>query len=122
MSDTSDIVAALRTLRVNHVDLERSLQDDIAGVLAAAGIAFERERFISPRCRVDFLCSGVVIEVKKGKPNSRMLADQVRRYAACADVVAVIIVVERCTFEHDREACGKPVHYLSLSKLWGISL
>ena len=71
---------------------ERDLQDGIEAVLTQAGIAFERERALSPRDRPDFLTEdGIVVEIKTQGSQEECLR-QVARYATHPDVTAVLVV------------------------------
>lgn len=73
---------------------EGQLQEGIAGVLADAGIAAVREVRLSDHDRIDFLAGPVGIEVKiAGTPAA--VARQLRRYAACPQVQALILVTNR---------------------------
>jgi len=117
------IIAALSTLRLQASPTEAAIHAAIADALTAAGVAFEHELVLGPGARVDFLCDGgVAIEVKKGKPPRKSLEAQAARYAAFADVSAIVLVVERCLFQPPPDVNDKPVVYLSLSKRWGIAL
>jgi hypothetical protein len=122
-AEVQKVIAALRTLRMNPVAYERNLCKQIEEVLTAAKIGFVREFKLAPRCRIDYITdAGVGIEVKKGKPNSRLLSVQVSRYCEAGPIRALVIVVERCVFKHDAELMGKPIHYVALNKLWGIAV
>lgn len=117
------ILRALEGLLLHPQGKEFDIHDVIAEAIHGRGVSFEREFRLGPRCRVDFLCAdGIAIEVKKGKPNGPALTAQVTRYAAFEAVSAVVIVVERCVFDAPDEVHGKPVHYVALSRNWGISL
>lgn len=117
------VLASLRRLRVQSIGLEYDLQALIAEQFDRDGIPYVKEYKLGPRNRVDFLVAGgIVVEVKKGKPNSGELAAQADRYAAFEVVADVILVVERNVFNYHQEANGKPVHYVALNKLWGIAL
>lgn len=117
------VLAAMRTLREQIVRDEYELQRTIGQALDRAGIRYEKEANLMPRCRVDFLCDGgICIEVKKGKPASKQLASQVARYAVSDKVRAIVIVVERNVFRVPSQVHGKPVHYVALSANWGIAL
>jgi hypothetical protein len=116
------ILEAVRGIKVPVVRLESQVVDAIKEALNEDGIEFESEVTVAPRCRVDLFVEGsIVIEVKKGKPNSRSVAAQVSRYASGKDVRAVILVSERGLVHHITEAHGKPVKYVALSKNWGLS-
>lgn len=116
------VLAALGGIRAPIVPDERLLQDLVGEALAAAGIPFEREARIAPRCRVDFLCEGgVAIEVKRGKPRAAALLPQLRRYAACERVEAIVLAVERTARVPDAVG-GKPCVLFGLNRLWGIAI
>jgi hypothetical protein len=118
-----DIISALKQLRINPVDEEFDLQKEIAAVLTAAGINHEKECWLGPRNRVDFLTfkDGIAIEVKKGKPNKRQVIEQLQRYAAFPRVKGIILVVEK-NLDVPRKINGKPCRSVGLNKLWGIAL
>lgn len=119
-----EVLASLRRLRVHIVTQEFDLQKLIAQQFAADGISYVKEHRLAPRNRIDFLIpGGIGVEVKKGKPNSGQVADQIERYCQFDAVHVLILVVERSVFDHlDRSSNGKPVHYVALNKLWGIAL
>jgi len=114
-------VAALRGLRYEGGASEYEIHGQIEAALKSAGIAFEREVKLGARRRIDFLTAGGIgIEVKKGKAASGAVAEQVDRYGESERVKAVVLVVERSVFRAPEETSGgKPVVYLSLSKLMG---
>lgn len=116
------VLTVLRGIRLPPVRLESDVVDAIKEGLGRAEISYESEVTVAPRCRVDLLVEGgVAIEVKKGKPNSRTVAAQVRRYASGEDVQAVVLVSERGLVHHITEAEGKPIAYVALSKNWGLT-
>lgn len=117
------VLASLRKLRVRNIGVEHALQRGIAGRFDADGISYSKEHKLGARNRIDFLIpGGVGVEVKKGKPNSAEVQAQVERYCGFAAVTELVLVVERSVFEYKQSANGKPVHYIALNKLWGISL
>jgi hypothetical protein len=110
-------------LHLHATASEQEIHDRITTALMAAGIAHQHEVRIGKGCRVDFLCDGgVAIEVKRGKPHTGRVAAQVRRYAACPDVCAVVLVLERALIHTIAEANGKPVCVVALSRNWGIAV
>jgi hypothetical protein len=117
------VVSTLKTLRINPVNEEFDLQNKIAAALTEAGINFEKECWLGPRNRVDFLTfkDGIAIEVKKGKPNKRQVIDQLRRYASFDRVKGIILVVEK-NLDVPAIINGKPCVSFGLNKLWGIAL
>jgi len=123
LSLLESVVGIARGIRLPPVRLEAEVVQALGEALTAVGIAYEREVTVAPRCRVDFLVEGgVAIEVKKGKPNTKSVAAQVRRYAAGEDVTAVVLVSERGLVYHIDEAHGKPIRYVALSKNWGLTI
>ena len=116
------ILSSLGSVRAPVVFDERALHVLIEQALLEGGVRFEREARIAPRCRVDFLCDGgIVIEVKRGKPYASKLLPQIRRYAACDGVSAVVVVVER-TARVPGIVGGKPCVLFGLNRLWGIAI
>ncbi len=115
------VEAALRALRAPVADGEYALHDLVAAALSGAGLAFAREARIGPGARVDFLCQGVAIEVKRGRPPAAALGRQLTRYASCEGVDAVLLVLERWV-DLPPIVCGKPCRALSLRRLWGVAL
>ncbi len=118
------IIEALRSLRVGKILEEYDLQNQIAALLDGIGIAYQREYRLGKGSRADFLADGgVVIEVKKGKPNRTELVRQIDRYAAYEHITAVVIVVETSLrIPITQTANGKPCAVIGLQKLWGIAL
>ena len=117
------VLVAVQGICLPPVRLEMEIVREIRRALGKAHIRFTLEAKIAPRCRVDILTEGgIVIEVKKGKPNTKRVAEQVQRYAAGENVTAVVLVSERGLIDHIDEAHGKPIKYVALSKNWGIAL
>lgn len=117
------VLGALRSLRLHLAANEHAIHRAVAAAFDQARLLYAHERDLGPRNRVDFLVApGIAVEVKKGKPNSTQVAAQLHRYAASPLVQAVVLVVEGNVQEYPPEAHGKPVHYVSLHKNWGLSL
>ena len=93
----------------------------IAAALSRAGISCAHEYRLAPRCRIDFLCGRVGIEVKKGRPLRGALEKQVGRYLKSEEVDCLIVVSQRAVSLPDAIE-GKRVHVLSLNRLWGVAL
>lgn len=97
---------------------EIALHEGMAEALASAGIQFEREVVAGPKDRFDFLVApGIVIEAKIHGSLAKAL-QQIDRYAARADVTAVVLVTTR--FWGGAGAAvdqlhGKPVRIIKLS-------
>jgi hypothetical protein len=122
-SSIQEIITILKGLRVNLVTEEWDLQRQIFIELQLDDrFTFEREYKLGSRSRVDFMITGgVIIEVKKGKPNKAEVIKQLTRYAAYPEVTAIILVVET-SLTIPRELLGKPCVSFGLNKLWGIAL
>lgn len=98
------------TCRMTFRD-EAELQGRIAQLLQAAGVAFERERVLSPGDRVDFLVlPGLGVEVKVGGPRTAIIR-QLARYAAHDIIQGLVLVTAslRHTEAFPREIGGKSV-------------
>ena len=126
MNDTLDgdiarILSALSAVRMPAQPEEYDIHAQVAAALGAAGLPFEHEYRLGPRCRIDFRVGRVGIEVKKGRPASSDLTRQLRRYLASDALDAVIVVTQRVV-ALPRTLCGKPVHLISLNRLWGVAL
>jgi len=119
--DAQTVLSALSALRIPPGTPELKMHARIAAGLEAAGIACIHEVKLAPRCRIDFLADGIGIEVKCGKPSRRALLRQLGRYAACKEIHALILVVERSA-NLPAHVGGKPCYCLSMNRLWGIAL
>lgn len=96
---------------------ERDLQEQLAALLAAAGVAHQREAPLGPRSRVDFLVGGIVLEVKVGGGLSD-LTRQVVRYAEHATVLGVLVVTTRRAHRDlPDQVLGKPLAVLCIGDL-----
>lgn len=121
MDELSRVMAALETLRAPLVQGEYDLHALVKSALESAGLVCQHEAKIAPRRRVDFLCGGVAIEVKRGRPSAAPLLRQLSAYAASPEVCALVLVSERVPSLPDR-LCGKPLRAVNLRRLWGIAL
>ena len=121
MDELDAVCAALSTIRAPLQRGEYDLHALVMGALTAAGLSCEHEVRLAPGCRIDLMCGGVGIEIKRGKPPHAALIGQLRRYAACGQVKALCVVCERsAALPHAME--GKPVRSVCLNRLWGIAL
>lgn len=116
------ICKAISSIRVIYVGMEYDLQATVAAALQDAGILFQKEYQLGHGNRVDFFVDGVVIEIKKGKPNRTRVMEQIRRYAGFKCVEAVVVVVQSSLQVPIEEVGGKPCKVIGLQKLWGIAL
>ena len=115
------ILSALERVRAPAQPGEYDLHALIAAALFCAGIPCAHEYRLAPRCRIDFLCAGVGIEVKKGRPPRAALEKQIARYLASPEISALIVVAQRAV-SLPGVIGGKRVHVLSLNRLWGVAL
>ena len=117
------ILLVVKSIKIDTVCLESDVISVIKEKLVENGIEYRSEVKVASRCRVDILTSdGIVIEVKKGKPNSKAVSSQIKRYAESDMVKAIILVSERGLVSHIMEANGKKVEYVSLSSNWGLTV
>lgn len=115
------IVAALAAVRVPAQPEEYDIHAAVAEALAAAGLEYAHEYRLAPRRRIDFRVERIGIEVKKGRPASRQLREQVGRYLESGALDGVVVVVQRVTGLPPTIG-GKPVRVVSLNRLWGVAL
>ena len=115
------IYEALCTLRAPLQQGEYDLHRLVMDALTAADIPFAHEVKLGPRCRIDLMCGGVGIEVKRGKLERTRLLSQLGKYAECDQVEGIILVTEK-TVRLPHTLRGKPVMQVCLNRLWGIAL
>ena len=104
-------------LQQGEYDLHRLVMD----TLSRQGVPFAHEVSLAPRCRIDLMCGGVGIEIKRGRVERAKVLRQLTRYAACERVAGLILVTEK-SLGMPREIGGKPVRGVCLNRLWGIAL
>ena len=119
--DMARVCEALSAVRAPAVPGEYDIHAMIAAALNDAGLAFEHEYKLAPRCRIDFCVGRVGIEVKKGRPAASDLLRQLRRYLASPALDGVIVVTQRA-LPLPETIGGKPVRAISLNRLWGVAL
>ena len=113
-----EAISALRApLQQGEYDLHRLVMD----ALDAASLPWEHEVRLAPRCRIDLMCGGVGIEIKRGAVDKRRVLEQLRRYADCEQICGLILVNEK-TVPVPHTIGGKPVRLICLNRLWGIAL
>lgn len=118
---TGRVISAIRTVRAPAAPGEYDIHAMLAAAFEAAGIEYVHEYRLAPRCRLDFMCSGVAVEVKKGRPQAAQLARQLGRYMQCGDVREMVVVVQKRT-PLPETIYGKHVYSVSLNMLWGVAL
>ena len=115
------IVRAMETIRCGAACTEEELHAQVMRALQADSLEAQHEVRLAPRCRIDFMCGSVGIEIKKSRPVRAKLIEQLTRYAACDQVEALIVAAPRGV-NMPREICGKRIIMIALERLWGISL
>ena len=118
MGEVKQILAALSAIRIPAQPEEYEIHAEIARALDAAGIPYIHEHRLLPGRRIDFACGSVGIEVKKSRPASARLREQLARYLKETELTAMIVVVQKPCYLPD-SICGKPVYVLALNRLWG---
>ena len=121
MTQLERIIAALSRLRAPLQQGEYDLHRLVMDALDASGIPFAHEVKLAPRCRIDLMCGGVGIEIKRGKVEKTRILQQLTRYAGCEAVEGLILVTEK-TVPVPHAIAGKPVRLICLNRLWGIAL
>jgi hypothetical protein len=121
---TVDLVVNLaKSIRIDLARMESDIVSLFSYKLEDVGISHYREVRILPRCFVDILTEdGVAIEFKRGKPNTKKVAEQIERYSKSDMVKFIVLVTERGLRNHIIEANGKRVEYVALSFNWGITV
>lgn len=114
------ILQALMSLRAPQPQDEYDLHGLVADALSRAGIDFLHEAPLAPRCRIDFLCGDVGIEIKRGRPEKAAIEKQLRRYGETGKLASLILVSEKNP-DVPAYAGGVPVYPVSLQKLWGVA-
>jgi len=117
-----EVVRVLGALRAPQAAQEAELQQTVEDCLRESGIAFTREAVLGPRARIDFLTeSGVGIELKKGRPESRSLRRQLERYAEYEKVQSLVVLTQKSALL-PAKVKGKACVQISLNQLWGVAL
>ena len=115
------VLDAVRTVRCSAADTEVQLHEQVLSALRLAGLAPEHEVGVAKGCRIDILCGGVGIEIKKSRPVPSALLRQLTRYAACPQIEELIVIAPRGV-NLPKAVGGKRVTMVALERLWGISL
>ena len=122
MDDIKKTINALEALRPQAVLDEIELQDMVEAALLQNNIEYRREARCGKGCRVDFLLSGgVAVEVKARRRPYKTLLSQLKRYAQCETVSAIIFVTNDAA-HLPAQIEEKPLIYLNLKRLWGVAL
>ena len=116
-----DVLNALRAMRPPFLPYEADIHRLVRESLARAALPYAHEAMIGKGRRIDYLVGSVGIEIKKGKPLARALQIQLRRYAECEAISALVVVTQRHV-KLPGHMNGKPVECLTLPQLWGVAL
>ncbi|HEX9640973.1 MAG TPA: hypothetical protein VGB13_06645 [Candidatus Krumholzibacteria bacterium] len=101
--------ALLLGRRYRHPTDELRLQEEIAAVLSAECIGFEREVVLTPTDRIDFLVGTVGVEIKV-KGSAHAVARQLLRYAEHERITELVLFTTRTQIVVPSSLGGKPVH------------
>lgn len=105
----------IKSLRPVFPLQEESIHAMLAQALSEKGISFVHEAKLGPRCRIDFLCADVGIEIKKARPNKHQLLQQLERYLE-SDRIRTMIVLSEKDVPLPDTILGKSVFSISLQK------
>lgn len=114
------VLKALHGLRAPLPKDEYDLHGLIADALQKAEIDFLHEAHLASRCRIDFLCGDIGIEVKRNRPEKDRTIKQLERYAKTGKLRFLILVSEK-SIKLPTQLHGVKVESISLHKLWGIA-
>ena len=115
------ILSALSPLRLGVMPLESDIHAHVARALEEGGLAFTHEMRLDAHRRIDFLCEGVGIEIKKGRPQPAALKKQIAGYLQSPLLKEILVITQRSVRLPDQIG-DKHVCQLSLDRLWGIAL
>lgn len=115
------VYEALQGMRPPFLPYEADIHALVGETLTRQGLSARHEAPLCRGCRIDYLVGDVGVEIKKGKPSPAVLLPQLRRYAACEGVSALIVVTQR-SVRLPQSVGGKPLRQLVLNQLWGVSL
>lgn len=115
------VLSALAAIRAPQARDEYDLHGLAADALQRADVPFRHEAPLAPRCRIDFLCDTVGIEIKRGRPDKTPVEKQLKRYAETGKLTALILLSEKALPSLPGFVCGIPIYPVSLYKLWGIA-
>ncbi len=111
---------ALKSIRAPLPRDEYDLHGLVANALQKAEIDFVHEAPLAPRCRIDFLCGDIGIEIKRNRPDKKETLRQLEKYAKTGKIKHLVLVSEKALSLPDT-VCGVKMHTISLYKLWGIA-
>ena len=115
------VLLALTAIRSPQTQDEYDLHGLTAAALQQADIEFRHEAPLAPRCRIDFLCGDVGVEIQRGRPEKTAVEKQLRRYAETGKLSAIVLLSEKTLPSLPGFVSGVPVYPVSLQKLWGVA-
>ena len=121
MNELDQVLSAISAIRCPAVCEESDLHAMVLETLDRAGLEPRHEVGLAPRCRIDIMCGGIGIEIKKSRPQPASLREQLARYAAC-DTVEQLVVIAPRGVNLPKTIGGKRVTMVALERLWGVSL
>ena len=121
MNELDQVLSAISAIRCPAVCEESDLHAMVLEALSGAGLEPKHEVTLAPRCRIDIMCGGIGIEIKKSRPQPASLREQLARYAAC-DTVEQLVVIAPRGVNLPKTIGGKRVTMVALERLWGVSL
>lgn len=121
MNELDQVLSAISAIRCPAVCEESDLHAMVLETLDRAGLEPRHEVTIASRCRIDIMCGGIGIEIKKSRPQPASLREQLARYAAC-DTVEQLVVIAPRGVNLPKTIGGKRVTMVALERLWGVSL
>ena len=114
------VYSALMSMRAPVVMSEHTLHELALTTLKNSGIEAIHEVLISPGCRIDILAGDIGIEIKRGRPNKKILLEQLKKYATSDGIGAIILITEKSVSMPDK-INRKPLKTIALNRLWGIA-
>lgn len=121
MQKIEDVLTALSKIRISKTMDEHHIHEEIKKVLDKEKIKYKHEYKLLSHKRFDFWIDGVILEIKKQKPQKMQLLNQLNRYTKVPDVKAIIVVLEKSIFIPS-ELNGKPIFVKSLNANWGVAI
>ena len=115
------VLMALTSIRSPQTQDEYDLHGLVAEALQRADIEFRHEAPLAKRCRIDFLCENIGVEIKRGRPERVPVERQLRRYAETGKLTALILISEKSLPALPGFIASVPVYPVSLQKLWGVA-
>lgn len=100
-----------------NISTENSAHLALADVLRARGLEVRTEVRLNEKDRIDIMVGTVGVEVKT-KGQRREIYNQLKRYAACPEVEALVLATSTPWPSHMTEIDGKPFSVASLTAGW----